>query len=88
MSLYSRTVDYCANDDVKVLPKYHRDYVPDGVDPITFKPTEKTPALADDEHDLSKRGAKPATKQVERPVVKPKMETKKEEASKPTFEGA
>lgn len=56
MTLYQRTVDYCPDDSVQVLPKYHRDYVPGNVDPATLIP--KTP-ISDlhrsDEHDLSKR---------------------------------
>ena len=63
MTLYQRTVDYCPDDSVQVLPKYHRDYVPGNIDPVTLTP--RTPPHNDDEHDLSK-------------IMPPKLEAKPE----------
>ncbi len=36
--LYSRTIDYCPDDSVQIIPKHRRDYVPDGCDPMTLAP--------------------------------------------------
>ena len=40
MVFYQKCVDYCPDDSVQVIPKYHKDYVPEGVDPVTLQTLE------------------------------------------------
>lgn len=63
MVIFQRTVDYSPNDDVKVIPKFRRDYVPDGIDPLTMEPIVKVDESKDD-HDLSKQTVVVKTEEV------------------------
>lgn len=61
MAKYERSIDYCADDSVKVLPKYHSDYVPG--EPATTDPV--------------KIEAKPEAKKIEKPVEKKEVKDDK-----------
>ena len=62
MRTYQRSVDYCKDDSIQVIPKFNRDYLPEGFDPLTMKPLVVSEGK--DTHDLGVKKKREEKKEI------------------------